>query len=227
MILNIRQLNNLLISILVILFLFLSCKPKEVKPIEEQPQTKEQYIKQLHEILNPLRAFIPTSPETPTPGLKEEVRIQVLNALFEFVQKNSGNPTAQEACKEVSQEVAQWAKIAKEQNRWVLALACIDVFELLGARSEALQRLKERGQLLITTPKIMVRGFLDDKETGNTTIFVEVINRQTGESKRVAARVGDEFDNIRVVDIIPFKNIVRFEYIPIEGMFFDVEGPKF
>lgn len=211
----------------LIIILITACRPKEPKKPAEVPQTQEDYVKQLKEILSPLQAYIPFSPDMNYPYIREDVRLQVMNNVFNFVQKYADNPLAQEACKEVAKEVAQWAKIAKDNNRWVLALVCIDIYETLGARSEALRRLRMRGEQLIAQPKVFVRGFLEDKDTGQTTIFVEVINRITGEKKRVAARVGDEFENIRVVEIIPYKNVVRFEYIPIEGMFFDVEGPKF
>ncbi len=224
------SLNNyslLTITCVILIVLGTACRPKETPKPTETPQTKEEFVKQLKEMLNPLQVYIPFSPDVNYPYIREDVRIQVISNVYDFVQKNAENPLAQEACKEVAKEVAQWAKIAKENDRWVLALACIDIYEILGARSEALRRLRMRGEQLIAQPKIFVRGFLDDKNTGQTTIFVEVINRITGEKKRVAARVGDEFDNIRVVEIIPYKNIVRFEYIPIEGMFIDVEGPKF
>jgi len=216
-----------LIGCLLIITLISACRPKETKKPAEVPQTKEDFVKQIKEILSPLQMYIPFSSDGNYPYIREDVRLQVMNDVFNFVQKNADNPLAQEACKEVAKEVAQWAKIAKENNRWVLALVCIDVYETLGAKSEALRRLRTRGEQLIAQPKVFVRGLLEDKETGQTTIFVEVINRITGEKKRVAARVGDEFENIRVVEIIPYKNVVRFEYIPIEGMFFDVECPKF
>lgn len=212
---------------LILIIMGIACRPKEPQKPTEVPKTKEDFVKQLKEILTPLQSSIPISPDVNYPYIREEVRIQVITNVYDFVQKNAENPLAQEASKEVAKEVAQWARIAKDNNRWVLALACIDIYEILGARSETLRRLRMRGEQLIAQPKIFVRGFLDDKNTGQTTIFVEVINRITGERKRVAARVGDEFDNIRVVEIIPYKNIVRFEYIPIEGMFIDVEGPKF
>jgi len=218
---------SLTIISLILLILITACRPKEPQKQTEEPKTKEDFVRQLKDILLPLQSYIPFSPDMNYPYIREEVRIQVIRNVYDFVQKHSENPLAQEACKEVAKEVAQWAKVAKENDRWVLALACIDIYEILGARSEALKRLRMKGEQLIAQPKIFVRGFLDDKNTGQTTIFVEVINRITGEKKRVAARVGDEFDNIRVVEIIPYKNIVRFEYIPIEGMFIDVEGPKF
>ncbi len=215
----------------VLLFLCISliiqitaCKPIEKKQETGVPKTKEEFAKILRETLAPLHP--PPSTDTPV-GLREEVRIQVLNNVFIFMQNYAENPLAQEACKEVAQEVAQWAKTAKEQGRWVWALTCIDVFELLGAKSYALQRLRQQGEKLIAQPKVFVRGFLDDKSTGQTTIFVEVVNRVTGEKKLISARAGDEFENLRVVEIIPYKNVVRFEYIPIEGMFFEVPGPKF
>ncbi len=224
-----RPISNKVYILLVFLCISLilqitSCKPIEKKQPTEVPQTKEDFVKILREMLAPLHP--PPSADTPI-GLREDVRIQVLNNVFMFMQNNADNPAAQEACKEVAQEVSQWAKTAKEQERWVWALACIDVFELLGAKSYALQRLRQQGEKLIAQPKVFIRGFLDDKETGQTTIFVEVVNRVTGEKKLVSARVGDEFENLRVVEIIPYKNVVRFEYIPIEGMFFEVPGPKF
>ncbi len=222
-----KSLIYLFITSILLMLLVTACRPKESKKQEEVPKTKEDFAKQLREIVSPLQSYIPFSPDVNYPYIREDVRVQIMNNVFDFVQENSENPLAQDACKEVAQEVAQWARIAKDNNRWVLALVCIDVYEMLGARSQALQRLRMRGEQLIAQPKIFVRGFLDDKDTGQTTIFVEIINRITGEKKRVAARVGDEFENIRVVEIVPYKNVVRFEYIPIEGMFIDVEGPKF
>lgn len=215
-----------LIVVFVILGLTTSCKPKEAPPPTAPPHTKEEFIVQLRQILAPIKEYVPFNPQQSKGGLPEPVRKKVVEDLYNFLQQYSNIPEANEACKEIAQEVAQWARLAKDQNRWILALACIDIFEMLGAKSYTLQRLKERGEKYISQPKIIVRGFIEDKETKTLSIFIELVDRRTGEVKKVVARPGEEIDGIRIIDI-PFKNIVRFEYIPIEGLSIEVEGPKF
>ncbi|MCX8065418.1 MAG: hypothetical protein N3G21_09655 [Candidatus Hydrogenedentes bacterium] len=205
----------------------LSCKPKEAPPPTPTPHSKEEFLAQLSQILAPLKEYVPFNPqEHKKGGLPEPVRLKVVGDLYNFLQQYGNIPEAKEACKEVAQEVAQWARLAKDQNKWILALACIDVFEMLGAKSYTLQRLKERGEKYISQPKVIVRGFIEDEETKTLNIFIELVDRRTGEVKKIIARPGEEVDGIRIIDI-PVKNVVRFEYIPIEGLFFEVEGPKF
>lgn len=212
--------------ILLLVFFVVSCKPKEAPSPATPPHTKEEFVSQLRQILEPLRQYVPLSPQDSKTGLPEAVRLNVVRELYNFQQQFGNIPEANEACKEVAQDVAQWARLAKEQNRWVLALACIDVFEMLGAKSYTLQRLRERGEKYISQPKVVVKGFIEDKETKTLSIFLELIDRRTGQIKRIVARPGEEIDGIRIIDI-PFKNTVRFEYMPIEGVYFDVQGPNF
>ncbi len=215
--------------VLIVLFFSLvsnlSCRPKETPP-PPPLHTKEEFLSQIRQILEPLRQYVPFNSQQTKPGLPEAVRLKVLGDLFNFLQQYGNIPEANEACKEMAQEVAQWARLAKDQNKWILALACIDVFEMLGAKSHTLQRIKERGERYISQPKVVVRGFLEDKETKTLSIFIELVDRRTGQVKKVVARPGEEIDGIRIIDI-PFKNTVRFEYIPIEGLYFDVQGPNF
>jgi hypothetical protein len=89
-----------------------SCKPIEKKQPTEVPQTKEDFVKILREMLAPLHP--PPSADTPI-GLREDVRIQVLNNVFMFMQNNADNPDTG-SMQGSGSEVYQWAKMQRSRN---------------------------------------------------------------------------------------------------------------
>jgi len=196
-------------------------------PIPEQPgpKTKEEFLALFKPMIQPLRQALPEKPDPAHMGLADGQRDQVIKSLSEAKTKYAENEAAEEAFREIGAEVSDLAKRARDQGRWPLAMACIDAHEILGMQSYALERLRKQGKIILAQPKVRVQGFMEDKQSGVTTVFIELTNRETGKITRVAKRAGDEFNGLRLVEILEHENGVRFEYLPIEGMFFDVEGP--
>ena len=189
-------------------------------------KTKDEYLAMFRPLLEPLRQGV-TAPAVPNvPLITDDARDQVIKALTDAKTQYGQDEIAQEAFREVGYEAAELAKRARDAERWRVALACVDAFEVLGLQSHALDRLNTYGRLVMGRPKVAVRGFMEDKEIGVTSVFIELTDRETGKTTRVVKRVGEEFNNLRLVEILKGSNTVRFEYLPIEGMFFDVEGPR-
>jgi hypothetical protein len=114
-------------------------------------------------------------------------------------------------------------KQASSQERWRLALACVDAFDILQMESLTVSRLGDRAKTMMDQPTIRVRGFLEDKEKNSLYVFMDLVNRKTGEVEKVQAREGEEFGGIRLIRVIGRNQKVRVEYTRIPGLIFDVD----
>ena len=65
---------------------------------------------------------------------------------------------------------------------------------------------------------------MDDLETKQLTVFLELTDYFTGKIDRVQAREGDEFNNLRLVRVIGRNKSVLFEYLKVPGLFFEVQS---
>jgi len=201
------------------------------KPVEPQAPaqpSKEQIVAEVKPMIEPLREVLRPMPGGGrSPGLTEESRNIVINALRDAQIKYGNTENGPAALREVGVEIAEIARNARDDDRWILVQACVDAYEILNMKSAALERLDNRAKELLARPTVEVKGFLDDKETGVINVFLELTDRETKEVKKVTAREGDEFDNLRLVEIIGNNKVVRFEYLAIPGLFFEVEGVSF
>lgn len=201
---------------------------KPVEPQQPAPPSKEQILAEVKPAIEPFRDVLRPMPDGGRgPGLTGENRDKVINALRDAQIKYGNTDNGPAALREVGAEIAEIARKARDDDRWVLVQACVDAYEILNMKSVALERLDNRAKEILSRPTVEVKGFLDDKETGVTNVFLELTNRDTKEVKRITAREGDEFDNLRLVEIIGNNKAVRFEYLAIPGLFFEVEGVSY
>ncbi len=200
---------------------------KASQPPQPAAPTKAEIQAKVKPIIEPFKQILNSpQPEDQVP-LPVETRNQVINGLRDAQMQYGQYEQGQETLREIGDEIAEIAKRARGQERWLLVEACIDAYELLNLHSEVLSRLDDHAKLMIAKPKVEVKGFLEDKQTNAINIFVQTTDRSTGKIKTTTRREGEEFDDLRIVRIIGNNHAVEFEYLKIPGLTFKVKGPSF
>jgi hypothetical protein len=205
------------------------CTPAKAPEPPPQPQgpdglamTKQGVLDELRPQLAPMRACLQKDAE----GISDATSNNILSAFRDAKLRYGARDYAQEAFSDIATDVADIARQARDMERWRLAMLCVDIHEILGMNSMELSRISERGRVVLAKPKVVVKGFMDDKATNTISVFVAVTDRQTQKVDQKVMREGDVDGNLRLVRIIGKNQTVRFEYTAIPGMYFDVEGIK-
>ena len=185
------------------------------------PQTKQEVLSLVLPVLAPIERVLALAPGTG--GVSETDRTVMMAQLREAVGKYGNLPFGREALHDVGYKIAEMGKKASTQERWRLALACVDAFDILQMESMTVARLGGRAKTMMEQPTIRVRGFLEDKDKGALYVFLELVNRKTMEVHKVQAREGEEVGGIRLLKVIGRNQKVRVEYIKIPGLIFDVD----
>jgi len=211
---------------IVMLIVFSGCENLKKKvappppPEPVGPQTKQEVYALISPSINPLRNVVSQN----TMGLSDFDREQVMTSLRNAVVNYGSLSFGQEAIKELGYEIMEIARQAGQQNRYKVVLTCIDAIELLSMESQLLKRLGARADVILQRPVVEIHGFLDDHEKGDTYVFLNIINRQTGEVEKIEARTGDEFNNLRFVRILGNNQGILLEYLRMPGLFFEIEA---
>ena len=220
------------VGILVLtVFVFTGCEVKN--PFQSAPSgdalvpdtPKAEILAEVRPALKPLRDVLNPVPGVST-GLNEQTRLQVVQALREAQAKYGQMKTGQEAFAELAAEISGVARLASQDDRWLLVQGCIDAYEILNMQSFYLERLDDRAKEMLERPTVVVKGFMKDEERNHLYVFLELTNRNTKETRKVRAREGEEFDNLKILEVVGSNESVRFEYLPIEGLVFTVEAFK-
>jgi hypothetical protein len=215
-----RVLRNLL-ALSVLAAMAASCKvepPPPPPPPPTGPQTKEEVLALVRPVITPIRLALETST-----GLSDQDRTVILQNLRQAVAEHGGKDFGRLALREVGYEIAQIGKDASTAERWKLALFCVDAFDTLSMESVLLSRISARAQEMMAQPTVRVRGFLEDGVDKTLYVFMDITDRRTGEVKKVQAREGEEFNGLRMIKVLGRNKQVRFEYIKIPGLIFDVD----
>ncbi len=201
--------------------------PKEPpKPLSAGPTTKEEMMKELTPVLEPLRASVQAGASDPDSSLSPEQRQQVVESIRKLQQSYGDKEFARAAFKEMGQSMIELAKTAGENENWQNTAASIDLFELLDLESPRMEFLDRQAQENLGRPKVEVKGFFGEAKRDQMFVIFNTIDRRTGQSKQYCLREGEETADLRVVKILGDNMAVRFEYLKIPGLFFDVKGPR-
>ncbi len=185
------------------------------------PQTKAEVLALILPALAPIEAVL-AQPKG-MGGLSEAARASVMTQLREAVSKYGSMPFGREALHEAGYRLADLGKQASGQERWKVALTCVDAFDILQMESVGVSRLGEKAKVMMEQPTVRVRGFLEDKEKNELYVFLEMVNRKTMEVQKVQMREGEENGGIRLIKVIGRNQKVRVEYTRIPGLIFDVD----
>jgi hypothetical protein len=198
------------------------------RAIEEQPDgverppkeaTKDEVLAEIKPLLNPVRQTLRTN----TGGYDDHVREPIVTGLRDAKLKYWESPGGQEAFKELAWEVVGMAQEARSQDRWRLVQSLVDIHDLLGMESITMGRLDESARKRLAQPLVKVTGIVDDVEKEQTYVFMDLLDRETHKINRVKARVGETMGDLKVVGIIGRNKKVVLEYLPIEGLQFEVD----
>lgn len=185
------------------------------------PQTKQEVLALVLPALAPIERMLAMPPNTG--GISEADRAAVMAQLGEAVAKYGSLPFGREALVDVGYKIAEMGKKASEQERWRLALVCVDAFDILQMESLTVSRLGDRAKTMMEQPTVRVRGFMEDQQTRSLYVFLELVNRKTGAVEKAQIREGEEIDGIRLIKVIGRNQKVRVEYLKIPGLIFDVD----
>lgn len=214
---------SVLIVVGALLTIYALTERQEAPPPGPAALSKAEIMPELRPLIEPLRQQLAAPQSDPTGGFAPELRDQVVAAVREAQLKYSGTTAGQEALKDLAVEVSAIAVGARDKERWWLVQACIDVYEVLGLTSLSMQRLDEKAELMIAMPKVRVMGIVDDPSKGETYVLMRLIDRQTRQYESRYARIGEEVDSLKVLEIVGNNKAVRFGYTKIPGLEFLVD----
>jgi hypothetical protein len=215
-----------LLFTLPVLILLLGCSDIFQKnpqpPVTEDPgpHSKEEAMSLINHVINPLRQTL----QPGGPGVNEATRTQILMGIQQAIIAYGDNRYGQEVLRDMGYELQGLARQASAQERYRLVLICIEAAELLQVDSMYLRRAGTQAVTMLQKPKVAVRGFLDDLETGQLTIFLELTDYFTGKITRLQAREGDEFGDLKLIRVLGRNKGVLMEYLKVPGLFFEVES---
>lgn len=192
-----------------------------VAPAVPEP-TKEEILPDLRALIMPLHDHL-NAPAGPAAQISEPTRDAVLKGLADAKLKYGETQGGKEAFKELADEVSGIALGARDKERWRLVQACVDAYEVLGMQSVGMQRMDRTAGEMLAMPKVKVDGIVDDPAKDTTYVLMRLVDRSTGLYERRYARIGEEVDSLKILEIVGDNSAVRFEYMKIPGLQFEVE----
>ncbi len=195
---------------------------------EEAGARQEASMQELRQALAPITAVLDASgygeAGQQSPGfLSDEARAQAITAVREAKKKCENSEEGRAALTAFGHDITAMLQRARDADRWRVVLALIDAYEIVaGEMPTRMVRLRERAQINFDRPVVEVKGFFDDLATGHTYVFLSLRDRSTGEVHIVQARVGDEFHELKLLNIIGKKRGVELEYLKVPDETFRV-----
>jgi len=204
---------------LLAVILCLGCQEQAPPPPPTPPPapepSPEKLAEEMRSILAPVQGLLA---DPPVGTFTTEDKNAFLEALQKARAKNQVTENGKRALEMVATDVETIISTARDKKRWKVVMGAIEAYEILSpGASTKMSRLKERAQLYITRPVVVVQGFVDDKEKKDTYAFLQVTLRPSMEVDSVQVKPGDEFYGLRFVDIVGDKKGVRLEYLKIPG----------
>ncbi|NLN93915.1 MAG: hypothetical protein GX130_11500 [Candidatus Hydrogenedens sp.] len=215
-----------LILTLPLLLLLFGCsdvfKKNPPAPTVEEPgpHSREEAIMLISPVINPLRNTL----QPGGPGISETDRQQLLFAIQSAIMTYGDNRYGKEVLRDLGFELQDLARQASAQERYRLVLICIEAAELLSVDSMYLKRAGSKAVTMLEKPKVVVKGFMEDMETQQLSIFLELTDYFTGKIDRMQVREGDEFNNLRMIRVLGRNKGVLLEYLKVPGLFFEIES---
>lgn len=110
---------------------------------------------------------------------------------------------------------------SQQRSLWDQVLVLADAMEALDPNYSMLDHIRQQAIEQKNRPMVSIGGFFTDENTGEVTVFAHVFLPKTNETKRLHIREGDEFENLRFVEIIGNQRGIKLQYVPT-GEFFEV-----
>ncbi|MCX5758729.1 MAG: hypothetical protein NTU83_09550 [Candidatus Hydrogenedentes bacterium] len=201
--------------------------PVNLPPPEDTP---EQIATKIRPALQPLETIVAQGKGAAGRGMTNEIRNKLIADLKVAKQQNQGSENGKQALKMITHDLETIIQKGRDQERFGMVLAAIAGYQELEPLGVTMQRLKDRAEQEVMRPFVTVKGFFDDKATGETYVFLDVklvdANLQRSPvAQSVRVRKGEEFYNCRLVDFVGDKKGVTLEYLKIPGTMWNVMVP--
>lgn len=162
-------------------------------------------------VVGQMQQNVPLNPAQIEPNIKN---------LQTAIGKYRGTPNAPEAFRTVAGQLKDYVRQANREGKAWYVVFFYDALTVVDRPSaQDVENLRKEAQITIDRPKPTVTGFFKDEATGQITVFLQVYTPNTGENHNVRARVGDEFHNLRITEIIGDNKCVEFEYLVNQDTF--------
>ncbi len=163
------------------------------------------------------------------PALNPDRKQQVLDGLRAAKAKHQMSDNGKIALSHISRDIETIMMEAKKQEYWRLLLGASEAYEILAPGNAKSRRYMEIAETQLARPKVKVKGFIEDKVTNDTYVFLDVKLPGSDWVTQEPVREGEEFleppHTLRLLEIIGNNKGVRLEYLAIEGDTFDVDAP--
>jgi hypothetical protein len=227
--------GRILLVVTLGLGVVLGCTPPPLPPPPTTPElTTEQIVAEIQQALTPMTSLVEPVGNTVGWGadgagapalLTDEAKAQVIAYLRSANEKYQGTENGKAALVQIRNDIVEMLQKARDQERWRLVMAGVEIYEMLNPGSTKMDRLKERAQVHLNRPEVVVKGFLEDKQKNDIYAFLDVKLHPSNEVHKVQVRKGEEFFGLRLVDIIGNMKGVILEYLLIPGETFRLRGP--
>jgi len=215
-----------------------ACNPQQgtkTSPSASEPElSQEQIIGELRQGVVPLTSLVVPVPNVVGWGndgsgapaiLSVEAQDQVLSFVRSAKVKYEATDNGKAALNQLSDDLAATLEKAWEQERWRAVMCAIGAYEILVPGSVRMARLRERAEVRMNRPSVVVKGFFEDKAKNDVYAFVEVTLYPSNEVKHLQVRKGEEFCGLRFVDFVGKLRGIDIEYLDIPGETFRAMGP--
>ena len=157
--------------------------------------------------------------------MTDEFKTSAIRSVQQVKDKYASGGHYAQALGIVNAELEKSIEEAESQVRCRAMMGLIETYETLNPGTLKMTRLRERAQLQLNRPDVVLKGFFIDKERNDTYAFFHVILHPSNEEKRVQVRKGEEFCGLRFIDIIGKRRGAVLEYLAVPGQTFRVMGP--
>jgi hypothetical protein len=221
---------------LTLIAMMSACNPLEgTRTSTSEPElSQEQILSELRQGVVPLTSLVVPVPNVVGWGhdgsgapanLSVEAEDQVLVFVRSAKVKYDATDKGKAALNRLSDDLAATLEKAWEQERWRVVMCAIAAYEILVPGSVRMARLRERAEVRMNRPNVVVKGFFEDKAKDDVYVFVEVTLHPSNEVKRLQVRKGDKFCGLRFVDFVGKLRGIEIEYLDIPGETFRAMGP--
>lgn len=201
---------------------------EEEEVTEEQvppPPTPDEMVA---EALDRLRVLDVIPKDVPLQFLiSDQGRDQLLGYIRDWKQKTLATEGGQEAVDRLMADLEQQLETARREQNAAVVLLVADMLEELGSEKGIIGRYREWAKVHNNRPVVVIKGWYEEGEEGApasellTLAIVDVYIPETGEKKHMMIEEGEEFANLKFLEIIGRKRGIRLRYLPT-GDKFDV-----
>ncbi len=207
----------LIIPVLLALVTLVGCAPKEEPKPENAPPppptAEEQYAK-LRGPVEPMFASVGN------PGFSNAQRSQAVEGLRTAKNQMSAEMATPQginipaALKRMQGDIENLIKDAKKAENWRVVKGGIEAYKIFQPADKRWDEDEKYADLILARPSVAIDGFFD--LDGETYVFAEVTDANTGKKDTYKIREGEDFHEVlQLVRIIGRRDAIEILYKPV------------